>query len=97
MTKKLSSDQILNLARLAKLRISEDEIEQYKNELSAILEYIEILDSVSVESLKPTSQVTGLVNVMRIDTVSEQKASPDELLSVVPDVANRYIKVKRMI
>ncbi len=97
MSKKLSSEQILNLARLAKLKISDDEIEQYKNELSAILEYIEILDGVDVKGLKPTSQVTGLVNVVRNDEVAKQKATPDELLKVVPNVVGRYIKVKRMI
>ena len=48
---KLSRDDILKLARLARLRLSETEVETYQKELSAILEYVAHLDSADTEGL----------------------------------------------
>ena len=94
---KLSKDEVLKLARLARLTLQDDEIEQYQAELGTIIDYFELLDNADVEGLVPTSQVTGLTNVYRNDVVEEQPATPDELLAIVPLTQDRYIKVKRMI
>ena len=97
---KLSRDDILKLAKLSRLTLSEDEIVQYQKELSEILGYVEQLDSVNVENLKPTYQVTGLTsqdeNASRADEIVEQVAQP-ELLKNVPRTEKNLIKVQRMI
>ena len=97
MSKKLSKEQVVHLARLAKLELSEDEIEKYQEDLSSILEYFEMLQDVDTTGLEPTSQVSGLTNVMRQDAVQEQKASPESLLMGAPRSQDGYIKVHRMI
>ncbi len=94
---KLTHDDVLKLARLARLQLSDDEVEQFTGEISAILEYVELLQQVDVSGLEPTSQVTGLQNVTRPDIVKAYSASPTELLKNVPQVENGQIKVKRMI
>lgn len=95
---KLTREEVLKLARLARLRLSDDEVDQYTKELSTIIDYFELLDKADIAGLEPTSQVTGLVNQFREDEVVEnQSASPDELLKRVPETDGRYIKVKRMI
>lgn len=94
---KLTRDDVLKLARLSRLRISDEEIELFRKELSEILAYVEQLSSVDTNGLKPTAQVTGLENVMRDDTPIEYGATQEELLKNVPEIKASYIKVKRVI
>jgi len=93
----LSRDDVLKLARLARLDLTDEEIEEFTAELSAVLGYVDQLKNVDVTGLKPTSQVTGLKNVMREDTVVDYGVDRDALLRNVPDVQDGQIKVKRMI
>ena len=97
---KLSREDIIKLARLSRLRLSEDDIAKYQKELSAILEYVAQLDSADVAGLKPTYQVTGLTsadsNATRKDVVVDQ-VSQDKLFKNLPQKENGQIKVKRMI
>ena len=93
----LSRDDVLKLARLARISLSDAEVDEFSGELSAILQYVEQLSSVDVEGLKPTNQVTGLTNVMRTDEVIDYGYAPADLLKNVPAVENNQLKVKRMI
>ncbi len=94
---KLTREEVLKLARLAKLKLSDEEVEKYSVELGNIIEYFNLLDEADVSGLEPTSQVTGLVNVFRADEYKEQSAKPKDLLAILPDRKEDYIKVKRMI
>lgn len=94
---KLTREDVLKLARLARLDLSDEEVAEYAEELSEILQYVEQLQSVDVTGLKPTNQVTGLTNVMREDEVKSYGYEPAELLKNVPHVQDGQIKVKRMI
>jgi aspartyl-tRNA(Asn)/glutamyl-tRNA(Gln) amidotransferase subunit C len=94
---KLSRDDVLKLARLARLDLDEAEIEEYSRELSEILQYVEQLGSVDTQGLKPTNQITGLKNVTREDKVRDYGYAAEKLLENVPVVQNNEIKVKRMV
>ncbi len=94
---KLSKEDILKLARLARLRLTEEEVVLYQKELSAILSYVEQLNSVDVTGLEPTYQVTGLTNVTRPDVVADYNMSQTDLLKNVPQKEDAYIKVRRML
>lgn len=94
---KLSRDDVLKLAQLARISLSEDEVDAFTEELSAILGYVEQLSSADVSGLEPTNQVTGLTNVMRKDEVVHYGYEPKKLLENVPTVQSDHIKVKRMI
>lgn len=94
---KLTREDVLKLARLARLDLTESEIEQYRTELSEILQYVEQLQSVDVKGLQPTNQVTGLTNVTRQDKVKDYGYAPEDLLKNVPAVKDHQIKVKRML
>lgn len=93
----LTRDDVLKLARLARLRLTDEEIERYAKELTSILAYVEQLQSVDVSGLQPTNQVTGLTNVMRPDEIADYGYVPKELLKNVPETQDDLIKVKRMI
>jgi aspartyl-tRNA(Asn)/glutamyl-tRNA(Gln) amidotransferase subunit C len=93
---KLTREDVLKLAKLSRLKLSEDEIVKFQTELSAILGYVNQLDSVDVEGVRPTYQVTGLTSVFREDEVNKQ-VEQEKLMKNVPDTEKSLIKVKRMI
>lgn len=94
---KLTREDVLKLARLARLELSDEEVEEFRGELSEILQYVEQLQNVDVDGLKPTNQVTGLTNVTRSDEIRDYGYKTAELLKNVPAVQNDQIKTKRMI
>lgn len=94
---KLSSEDIKKLAYLARIDVTDDEVAEFSSEFTQILEYVEKLQTVDVESLKPTSQVTGLTNVTRDDEVKDLGYTAEDLLKNVPQTEAGQIKVKRMI
>jgi aspartyl-tRNA(Asn)/glutamyl-tRNA(Gln) amidotransferase subunit C len=93
----LTRDDVLKLARLARLDLSDEEVEAFRKEMSDILEYVAQLDKTDVQGLEPTSQVTGLKNVMREDEVRDYGVSPEDLLRLTPKKQDNLIKVNRMI
>lgn len=94
---KLSQDDVLKLARLARLELSDEEVQQFQNEFNAILGYVEQLQKVDISGLEPTSQVTGLKDVMRQDEIQAYTASPEALMKGVPATDGGHIKVKRIL
>lgn len=94
---KLTRDDVLKLARLARIQLSNEEVDTYADELSHILAYVEQLQSVDIKGLDPTSQVTGLVNVMREDTIVDYGYNVQELRKNLPALHDDQIKVKRML
>ena len=94
---KLSRDDVLKLAHLARLELSEAEVEQFRTELSEILGYVNQLQNIDTKGLQPTYQVTGLTSVTRPDEVIDYGASPKALLKNVPALEGNLIKVKRVL
>lgn len=94
----LNKEQIQHIAKLARLELSEEELEKYGNQLSDILNYIDQLRGVDVFNVEPTAQVTGLENILREDEIKEWDAEEVELaLKDAPELEGRQIKVKRVI
>lgn len=94
---KLTTEDVLKLARLARLHLSEEEITQFQQEVSAILEYVTQLQDVDVDGVEPTYQVTGLHTVTRPDEVVDYGPTQKELLKNAPQTEKGYIKVRRML
>jgi len=63
----IDREQVLHVARLARLRIEDDEVEPMSGELSAIIEHIERLNELDLDDVEPTSHVVELENVLRAD------------------------------
>ena len=94
---KLTREDVLKLAQLSRLHLTEEEIEHFTGEISAILGYVEQLQKVDLHGLEPTYQVTGLTNVMRPDEEVDYEAKPADLLKNAPATEGGHIKVKRML
>jgi aspartyl-tRNA(Asn)/glutamyl-tRNA(Gln) amidotransferase subunit C len=63
----IDREQVLHVARLARLRLSDDEIDRMTGELSSILEHIETIQALDLTDVEPTSHVVELENVLRPD------------------------------
>ncbi len=94
---KMTRDDVLKLAKLARLSLTDAELDEFAREFTDILQYVEQLQTVDVEGLEPTNQVTGLTNVTRTDDVIDYGYEPAELLKNVPATQDGQLKVKRMI
>lgn len=93
---KLSREDVLKLARLSKLDLTDEQLDKFRGELEAIVGYVDQLQNADVKGLEPTNQVTGLVNVTRKDEI-EDYASRADLLKNLPASEDGHIKVNRMI
>lgn len=94
---KLTRDEVLKLAKLSKLKLSDDEVEKLQTELSEILKYVEILNKVDTRGLEPTYQVSGLKNVYRKDDVIDYGYPTKDLLKNAPAIQDNQFKVKRVL
>lgn len=94
---KITRDEVLKLARLSKLELSEDEIDRFTKEFEEILAYFEQLKDVDTSGLEPTYQVTGLRNVTRKDEVIDYGVSTEALLKNAPESLGNQLKVRRVL
>lgn len=95
---KLKKDEILHIAKLAKLNLTDTEIDNFTPQLSNVIDYFSELSEVNTESLEPTSQTTGLENVYRNDDLSSSESlTQEEALSGTDKVHNGYFKVKAIL
>jgi aspartyl-tRNA(Asn)/glutamyl-tRNA(Gln) amidotransferase subunit C len=88
----LERDQVLHVARLARLRLTEDEVERMAGEMSKILEHVERMNELDLEGVEPTSHVVELQNVLR-DDVPRSCLSQERALAPAPDVAEGGFRV----
>jgi aspartyl-tRNA(Asn)/glutamyl-tRNA(Gln) amidotransferase subunit C len=80
----IDREQILHVARLARLELSEDEIERMSGELSGILEHVDRISALDLDDVAPTSHVVALENVLRPDE-PEPCLPRDVALANAPD------------
>ncbi len=89
----LTREQVEHVADLAKLGLSEKEIETFRRQLSAILEYVAVLERLDTEAIPPTATVLPLRNVMRVDE-AEPSLTQEDALSNAPSTVDGYFQVK---
>jgi aspartyl-tRNA(Asn)/glutamyl-tRNA(Gln) amidotransferase subunit C len=88
----IDRDQVLHVARLARLRLSESEIDRMSRELSGVLDHIEKISELDLDAVEPTSHVIELENVLRAD---EPRTSwpRERVLAGAPDSAQGGFRV----
>lgn len=92
----LSADEVRYVAGLARLALSDEEVERLAPQLSRILQYAEQVGEVAVEDVEPTSHPYPLGNVFRDDEV--RPSLPREaLLSQAPDAEDDRFAVPRIV
>ena len=88
----IDREQVLHVARLSRLRLSDEEIERMSAELSGILEHIEKIGELDLEGVPPTSHVVEVTNALRDD---EPRPSwpREQMLEAAPAVADDGFEV----
>ena len=89
----LTLDEVRHVARLARLRLNDEELQEMQQQLSSILEYMNMLQEVDVTAIPPTAQVTDVVNVVRPDDV-RPSMPVEEVLAGAPRREGNFFKVK---
>ncbi len=92
----IDSSQVSHIARLARLSISDEELELFGSQLSDILTHIKKLEQLDTSGVEPTSHALLLENVDRPDEVRESLAV-DEVLANAPDRQNGFYRVPKII
>ena len=87
---KLSSEQVKHIAWLARLGLSEDEVEKFSLQLSDILENFEILKDVDTTNVPPATQTIPLQNVFREDKVAESYSQAEVLVNAPEKEEDRF-------
>lgn len=93
---KLLREEVLHLARLVRLGLSEEEIEKFSVQLSNILENFEILKHVDTTNLPPMAQSTTLQNIFREDKPCPSY-DPEEILANAPQREGNYFKIRAVL
>ncbi|NJN95217.1 MAG: Asp-tRNA(Asn)/Glu-tRNA(Gln) amidotransferase subunit GatC [Anaerolineales bacterium] len=93
---KLSLAEVETIAELAKLPLTEAEKTVFQEQLSAILEYAEMLQQVDTTGIPPTASALPLSNIMRADEVS-LSLSNEEALFNAPAAEDGYFKVQAVL
>ena len=90
-------EDILHLAELSNISLSEGEIESLTKDLQGIIKYISQLDGLDTEGVEPTYQVFEMENVWRDDEVMPQDASREDLLALTKEEKEHQIKVPKVL
>ncbi len=93
---KLSREEVLHIARLARLGLTESEIDRMGEQLSDILENFEVLQQVDTNDVPPTAQSIALQNVVRDDEVAPS-LPPGEVLANAPRKEGEYFRVRAVL
>jgi aspartyl-tRNA(Asn)/glutamyl-tRNA(Gln) amidotransferase subunit C len=93
---KLSYEQVRHIAWLARLGLSEEEVEKFSLQLSNILENFEILKQVDTANVPPATHTIPLQNVLRKDEVAESYSQAD-ILSNAPKQEENCFKVQAIL
>jgi aspartyl-tRNA(Asn)/glutamyl-tRNA(Gln) amidotransferase subunit C len=88
----IERDQVLHVARLARLRLTDDEVDRMAGEMSKILEHVEKMTQLDLDGVEPTSHVVELQNVLRED-VPRECLPREQALEPAPDVAGGGFRV----
>lgn len=92
----LSADDVRAIADLARLELSDDDVQRYQQQLSGILGYFQKLEELDTSHIDPTSSVLPLTNVMRADK-SNNALSVDDVVANAPDSDGEQFRVRAVL
>ncbi|MBC7135976.1 Asp-tRNA(Asn)/Glu-tRNA(Gln) amidotransferase subunit GatC [Oceanibaculum nanhaiense] len=87
---------VANVARLARIKLNEEELDLYTNELSGILDWIEQLQAVNTDGVEPMSSVVERLLPEREDVVTDGNIQED-VLANAPEAAHGYYVVPKVV
>lgn len=92
----ISKEEIIHIAKLASLNLSDEEIDKYTNDMQEILEFANTVNNVNTDDIKETIGTNGAYNVFRKDEI-KQVSSKEELLKNAPSQDEGMFRIPRVI
>jgi len=92
MSEKITIDEVRQVAKLSRLKLSEDELQQLSKQMGSILEYVAILDELNTDDVEPMAQAVEVRNAFRADELAESLPREDALANA-PASDGRYFLV----
>lgn len=93
---KVTDKDVIHIAKLSRLSLTEEEIDMFKSQLNTILDYVELLNNLDTSKVEPTAHVIPLKNVMR-DDILEPSLYQQDVLKNAPDATDKFFRVPKII
>lgn len=93
----ITKEDVVYLAKLSNISLSEEQIEPLMKDLDKIVEYISQLDELDTEGVEPTYQCFDMQNVWREDVIEDFEADRKDLLNLTAETEDNQIKVPRVL
>ena len=93
---RLTDEEVRHVAALARVAMTDDEVELMRSQLSNILDHVDVLNQVDTEGVEPTGHSVDVTSVMRDDDVSES-ARLEDVLANAPFTHDGFIRVKAVL
>jgi aspartyl-tRNA(Asn)/glutamyl-tRNA(Gln) amidotransferase subunit C len=93
---KLERDAVLHIAKLARVDLTDQEIEKFSEQLSGIIEHFDVLNTVDTDGVEPTAHTLPLRNVMAEDE-SRPSLTREEVLAMAPNTQAGYLRVRAVL
>ena len=92
----VDADTVRRIAHLARIAVAEEEVEHLRNELNAILAFVEQLSEVNVDGVEPMTSVTPMAMKKRADVVTDG-GIPDDIVRKAPATEDNYVLVPKVV
>jgi aspartyl-tRNA(Asn)/glutamyl-tRNA(Gln) amidotransferase subunit C len=96
MDKKIDKSQVKKVAKLARLELSEAEIEEFAGQLNAIIDYVERMNKLNTEGVEPMAHCLPVSNVFRDDVIKESLGT-EKTLANAPQSDGPFFKVPKIL
>ncbi len=93
---KLDRDVVLHIAKLARVELSEQDVETFSTQLSEIITHFDVLNAVDTDGVEPTAHTLPLRNIMA-DDVSRPSMPQDEVVALAPNTEDGYLRVRAVL
>ena len=91
----ITKDDVKHVAKLARLELTEEEIDKYSKQLGSILQYVEQMNEVDTTGIEPMPHAIPVYNVMREDVVKYEQTK-DEMLANAPFEEDGFFRVPKI-
>lgn len=96
MAEKITEEQVRHVAKLARLKLTDEEIHRFAEQMSDILGYVDKLGELDVEGVEPMAHAVDMVNALRVDE-PEPGQPVDEMLKNAPQRYEDYFRVPKVL
>jgi aspartyl-tRNA(Asn)/glutamyl-tRNA(Gln) amidotransferase subunit C len=92
----LTSEEVRHIARLARVALSDEEVERLRDQLSGIIDHFAVLNEIDTDDVPPTAQTFEMTNVER-DDVAMPSFARDQVLANAPRSEDGYFRVRAVL